>query len=98
MNYVTKEEYNKLREEFDALKAAFYKDNFTAEQIFTKKITFKGDVDFRNNKIGFFSKGTVVQPDFIPSPSGGTVQDTQARSAIDSIRNVLIDTGIIKSS
>jgi len=76
-------EHEKLADDFKNLKAAFYKNNFIAEQIFTKKITCKGGVDLG---------GTAT----IAAPTGGTTQDDQARAAINLIRTALTGKGITK--
>lgn len=48
-----------------------------------------------DQKIGFFGKSPVVQQATIASPAGGITVDGQARSAIDSIINVLKNIGFI---
>jgi hypothetical protein len=95
-----REEHKELKKRFDSLESLYLKNNFTGEQIFTKKITFKGDTEFRNNKLGFFSTEAIVQKDTIENPSGsGTAGvDSSARTAINSILTVLKDYGIIKSA
>jgi hypothetical protein len=45
-------------------------------------------------KLGFFGKTPVVQRSTIASPSAGTTIDAQSRTAIDAIRQALIDLGL----
>lgn len=45
-------------------------------------------------KIGFFGKTPVVQISAISAPSGGSTIDTEARTAINSIRTALINLGL----
>lgn len=45
-------------------------------------------------KISLYGKTPIVQQGAISSPSGGTTVDSQARSAIDSIRTALTNIGI----
>jgi hypothetical protein len=44
-------------------------------------------------KLGFFNATPVTQRSAITSPSGGSTIDTEARAAIDSLRQALIDLG-----
>lgn len=44
-------------------------------------------------KLGFFNKAPVTQRGAIAAPTGGAVADAEARTAINSIRQVLIDLG-----
>lgn len=59
------------------------------------KIYFKNIVVFdREGKVGFFGAEPVKKQSAITSPSGGGTVDTQARTAIDSIRTVLTTLGL----
>lgn len=46
-------------------------------------------------KLGFFNKTPIIQPSGISAPSGGATQDTQARTAINSIISALNSLGLI---
>lgn len=81
------EEINQLRKELDELKSLYYKDNFSSSQIFRKDVQFVG-------KVGMYGKAPISQQAAITSPSGGGTIDSQARTAIDSIRTVLTNIGI----
>lgn len=39
--FVTREEYNKLRSDLDSLSQSFYKNNFSNSQTFTKDVSFQ---------------------------------------------------------
>ena len=81
------EELNQLRKELDELKSNFYKDNFTSNQSFRKDVSFLG-------KIGFYNKTPIAQPAAITAPAGGATIDTEARTAINSIRTTLTNLGL----
>lgn len=49
-----------------------------------------------DQKIGFFGKSPVDQPETISDPSGGLTVDSQARTAIASIIDRLQELGLIK--
>lgn len=46
-------------------------------------------------KLGFYNKTPITQPAGISAPSGGGTQDSQARSAINSIISALNSLGLI---
>lgn len=81
------EEINQLRKELDELKSNFYKDNFTSNQSFRKDVSFLG-------KIGFYNKTPIAQPTAISAPAGGVTIDSEARTAINSIRTTLTNLGL----
>ncbi len=81
------EELNQLRKELDELKSNFYKDNFTSNQSFRKDVSFLG-------KIGFYNKTPIAQPTAIAAPAGGATIDSEARTAINSIRTTLTNLGL----
>ena len=93
-------EFDRLKKDFEELKAAYYKNNFISQQIFTKDITFKGKVLIGSgeSKVGLYGATPVVQAATIADPSGGTTTDTQARNSISTILTALKNIGIIKSS
>lgn len=45
-------------------------------------------------KLGFFNVAPVIQRSAISSPAGGVTVDSQARTAIDSLRQAFIDLGL----
>lgn len=51
-----------------------------------------------SQKIGFFNATPVVQRTFIAAPTGGGTQDAEARTAIDAVRQILIDLGFMAGS
>lgn len=81
------EELNQLRKELDELKSNFYKDNFTSNQSFRKDVSFLG-------KIGFYNKTPIAQSAAITAPAGGATIDSEARTAINSIRTTLTNLGL----
>lgn len=56
--------------------------------------TTGGLIGLTGEKIGFLGKTPVARQSAIISPSGGATQDSQARTAIDSIRTVLTNFGL----
>ena len=47
-----------------------------------------------NQKLGFFNKTPIVQVSAISAPTGGSTIDTEARTAINSIRTALTNLGL----
>jgi uncharacterized spore protein YtfJ len=93
-------DHDELKKQFEELKSMYYKNNFIAEQIFTKNVTFKGGVNFSNTSLGFFSTSPIAQKNHISDPSGGGTAgvDSPARNAINSILSVLESYGLTKTS
>lgn len=56
--------------------------------------TTGGMIGATGDKLGFLGKTPVARQSAISSPSGGATVDSQARTAIDSIRTVLINFGL----
>lgn len=81
------EQLDQMKKELDELKSNFYKDNFTSNQSFRKDVSFLG-------KIGFYNKTPISQPAAITAPSGGATIDSEARTAINSIRTTLTNLGL----
>ncbi len=50
------------------------------------------------HKISVYGATPISQPAFIPAPSGGVTIDAEARTAIDSMRTLLINFGLTASS
>lgn len=59
------------------------------------KILTNADIDRINDMQGVIEGLTGQHADYIATPSGGTVVDTEARSAISSIISALVVAGII---
>jgi hypothetical protein len=51
-----------------------------------------------SEKIAFHNATPVVQASFIAAPTGGATTDTEARTAIDAIRTLLINKGLMAAS
>lgn len=81
------EQLDQMRKELDELKSNFYKDNFSTSQSFRKDVSFLG-------KIGFYNKTPIAQPTAISAPAGGATIDSEARTAINSIRTTLTNLGL----
>lgn len=47
-----------------------------------------------NQKLGFFNKTPIIQVSAISAPSGGATIDSEARTAINSIRTALTNLGL----
>lgn len=94
-----------LERELAHLKELYFKDNFTNEQTFRKKIIITEGLSLKDTtmetgqtgliigesteRVAFFGVTPIPRQGAISSPTGGTTIDSEARSAIDSIRNVL---------
>lgn len=76
-----------LEKELKYLREEFYRYNDVSLKTETKSVWFK-------SRIGFFGKQPIEQPSAIASPSGGVTIDSQARTAIDSIRTALQNLGL----
>lgn len=86
----------------------YYRTNFPDNDVFFKKVTFKGGVEFPSSvvslgvssgTIGFYGETPVIQANAIASPStpsGAYVQAEAAsmKTAIDAIRAALSGIGI----
>lgn len=88
----TEERIASLEQQLADLKAEFYKNNFPQQQVFIKDALFKGTSSFTSlNPTSTF--GLTVTPvarqSAISAPTGGATIDTEARTAINSIRTVL---------
>lgn len=94
-------ELQQLRNELDQFKAMYFRDRTESSVGFRNKIALiDADIELstgRGTKIGttptqkvaFFGATPVVRQASIPDPSGGATQDTEARTAINSILDVL---------
>lgn len=97
-------EFKKLQEqvmmmqrELDALRGDYYKDNYPSKIIFRKDVEMQGT--FTQATVNpTTSFGLVVSPvgrqSAISAPTGGATVDTEARTAINSIRSVLSTFGL----
>lgn len=106
---ISDQDFQNLKREIEELKDIFYKDNFSAFQVFKKQIRLADGINLElgsytgtkigtetTQKIGFFGKVPKVQPGFINKPNGGDVVDIQARAAVSDVITVLEDLGIIE--
>ena len=59
---------------------------------------FGNAMTVKQEEIGFFDVGAVVQQNTIANPSGGAVVDSEARAAVNSIITRLKTYGLIKTS
>lgn len=82
-----------LQKDYNELKDLFYRFVQIDRYEFEKDVLISGVITSTSPKIGFFSKTPAAQQAAIASPTGGGTIDTQARTAIDAIRNVLINFG-----
>lgn len=69
---------NKIRDLEDKIN----KGSFSNLKVFDTQVQFKREV-------GFFGKQPIIQQNTINDPSGGTIIDSEARTAINSILDVL---------
>lgn len=104
------EQLNQRIEYLEGVIAAMMKSNqytLWKDVVFNKNIEIKDGVNIAlkattgtkigtasTQKIGFFNATPVVQVSAISAPSGGTTIDTQARTAINSIRTALTNLGL----
>ena len=78
---------NDLEKELKMLKDEFYRYNDVSSKVETKAMSFK-------SRVGFFGKQPIEQPAAVSSPTGGVTIDSQARTAIDSLRSTLQNLGL----
>jgi hypothetical protein len=93
MNEDLNDKVNRLETELNDLKALFFKDNFSNQQIFRKDVEMARKISL-NGQVGFFGEAPVGQQGSITTPSGGATQDTEARTAIVQIKTALDNLGI----
>ena len=82
----TEEQIAQLRLELEELKSLFYKDNFSALQIFRKDVQFLGKVGFGLTPI---SQQAVITTPTAPGATYLQSEAASAKTAIDAIRAVL---------
>jgi len=95
-------QFNNLKREVAELKDLFYKDKYSDLEVFRKKVQFKSDVNLgssvgiQTDKLGFYgiADAPIIQQATFTAPSGGAVQDAQARTAIGAIKTILTNLGI----
>jgi len=81
-------ELNDVQDQYKALSDLYYRDNFIDKYVWQKDTYITG-------KLGVGGATPVARQASIPPPVGGITQDSQARAAIDAIRQVLINYGFI---
>lgn len=91
-----KQEIDRLNRELNEFKTVYYKDNFNQLQVFRKDVQFLGTASFASlNPSTSFGLGVtpIVRQPSIADPAGGTTVDTEARSAINQILDLLDNYG-----
>lgn len=75
-----------LQDSYNTLADLYYRDNLIDKYIFQKDVSI-------TPKFGFGGAAPVARQAAVASPSGGVTVDNQARTAVDAIRQVLINFG-----
>ncbi len=100
------EEIQQLKDELAQFKAMYFRDRTESSVGFRNKVALiDADLELSTGtgtkigtsplqKLAFYGSIPIVQQASIPDPSGGATQDTQARTAINSILDVLDTYGL----
>lgn len=98
-----KQDFDAMKIELAQLKDLFYKGDFPDKKVFYKKLVADGGLDLNGDTIslgksggtiGLYGVTPVVRASAITAPTGGATIDSEARTAINSIRSVLTNIGI----
>lgn len=94
-----------LNNKLDAFLNMYHRSDFPDKYVFTKKVVLNNqnlDTEGTNgmkignssSKLSVYGETPVVQAGAISAPTGGATTDTEARTAINSIRTALTNFGI----
>lgn len=77
-----------LQDKVDKLTDVYFRQHYIDRDVFSNPVFMENDVSFKT-KVGFYKKVPISQQSAISAPTGGDPIDTEARTAINSIRAVL---------
>ena len=97
------QDFNKMKQDLKNLQELFFKGDFPDRKVFYKKLVAEGGLDLTGTPmslgksggtVGLYGATPVSRATAISSPSGGATVDSQASTAIDSIRTAIKNIGI----
>lgn len=98
-----RQELERMKQELAQLRDLFFKGDFPDKKVFYKKLVAEGGLDLTGTPIslgqtggavGLYGVTPVARAGAITAPSGGATVDSEARTAINSIRTAIKNFGI----